>query len=111
MIKFMKAKIRIKKGDTVKILNGEDKGKTGRVLVVNAEKGRAIVEGANLVSKHTKPNATHPQGGIVKQEAAIHLSNLMLLDSKGVASKIVINKDEKTGKSIRVSKKSGEVIK
>jgi len=107
----MKAKIRIKKGDTVKILNGEDKGKTGRVLVVNAEKGRAIVEGANLVSKHTKPNATHPQGGIVKQEAAIHLSNLMLLDSKGVASKIVINKDEKTGKSIRVSKKSGEVIK
>ena len=107
----MKAKIRIKKGDTVKVLSGEDKGKSGRVLMVDAEKGRAIVEGANLVSKHTKPNATHPQGGIIKQEAPIHLSNLMLVDSKGVASKIVIKKDEKTGKSTRVSKKSGEVIK
>lgn len=111
MIKFMKTKIRIKKGDTIKVLSGEDKGKTGRVLKVDAEKGRAIVEGANLVSKHTKPNATHPQGGIIKQEAPIHLSNLMLIDAKGVASKIVNKKDEKTGKSIRVSKKSGEVIK
>ena len=107
----MKAKIRIKKGDTVKVLTGEDKGKSGRVLVVDAEKGRAIVEGTNLVSKHTKPNATHPQGGIIKQESPIHLSNLMLVDSKGVASKIVIKKDEKSGKSTRVSKKSGEVIK
>ncbi len=107
----MKAKLRIKKGDTVKVLGGDDKGKTGRVLMVDAVKGRAIVEGANLVSKHTKPNAAHPQGGIIKQEAPIHTSNLMLLDSKGVASKIVIKKDEKTGKSIRVSKKSGEVIK
>lgn len=107
----MKTKIRIKKGDTVKILTGEDKGKTGRVLKVDAESSRAIVEGANMVSKHTKPNATHPQGGIIKQEAPIHLSNLMLADAKGVASKIVIKKDEKTGKSIRVSKKSGEVIK
>jgi large subunit ribosomal protein L24 len=111
MIKFMKAKLRIKKGDTVKVLSGEDKGKTGRVLMVDAVKGRAIVEGANLVSKHTKPNAAHPQGGIIKQEAPIHTSNLMLLDSKGVASRIVVKKDEKTGKSIRVSKKSGEVIK
>ncbi len=107
----MKTKIRIKKGDTVKVLTGEDKGKSGRVLIVDAEKGRAIVEGTNLVSKHTKPNATHPQGGIIKQESPIHLSNLMLVDSKGVASKIVIKKDEKTGKSTRVSKKSGEVIK
>lgn len=107
----MKAKLRIKKGDTVKVLSGEDKGKTGRVLMVDAVKGRAIVEGANLVSKHTKPNAAHPQGGIIKQEAPIHTSNLMLLDSKGVASRIVVKKDEKTGKSIRVSKKSGEVIK
>ncbi|RLD39301.1 MAG: 50S ribosomal protein L24 [Bacteroidetes bacterium] len=107
----MKAKIRIKKGDTVKVLSGEDKGKSGRVLIVDAAKGRAIVEGTNMVSKHTKPNATHPQGGIIKQEAPIHLSNLMLVDAKGVASKIVIKKDEKTGKSIRVSKKSGEVIK
>lgn len=107
----MKAKIRIKKGDTVKVLTGEDKGKTGRILKVDAESSRAIVEGANLVSKHTKPNATHPQGGIIKQEASIHVSNIMLVDTKGIASKIVIKKDEKTGKAIRVSKKSGEVIK
>jgi len=107
----MKAKLRIKKGDTVKVLTGEDKGQTGRVLRVDTEKGRAIVEGINLVSKHTKPNAAHPQGGIIKQEAPIHVSNLMLVDAKGVAGRIVIKKDEKTGKSIRVSKKSGEVIK
>lgn len=111
MIKFMKAKIRIKKGDTVKVLTGENKGQTGRVLKVDTEKSKAIVEGINLVSKHTKPNAAHPQGGIIKKEAPIHLSNIMLTDAKGVASKIVVKKDEKTGKSIRVSKKSGEVIK
>lgn len=104
-------KIRIKKGDTVKVLTGEDKGQTGRVLKVDTETSRAIVEGINLISKHTKPNAAHPQGGIIKQEAPVHVSNLMLVDAKGVASKVVIKKDEKSGKSIRVSKKSGEVIK
>jgi large subunit ribosomal protein L24 len=107
----MKAKLRIKKGDTVKVLTGENKGQTGRVLKVDTENSKAIVEGINLVSKHTKPNAAHPQGGIIKKEAPIHLSNIMLTDAKGVASKIVMKKDEKTGKSIRVSKKSGEVIK
>ncbi|HAG16451.1 MAG TPA: 50S ribosomal protein L24 [Bacteroidales bacterium] len=107
----MKAKLNIKKGDTVKVLTGEDKSKTGRVLKVDTEKGRAIVEGINMASKHTKPNTAHPQGGIFKQEAPIHVSNLMLVDAKGVASKVAIKKDEKTGKSIRVSKKSGEVIK
>lgn len=107
----MKTKIRIKKGDTVKVLTGEDKSKTGRVLKVDTEKGKAIVEGINLVSKHTKPNAAHPQGGIIKQEAPVHVSNLMLVDAKGVASRINVKKDEKSGKSIRVSKKSGEVIK
>jgi len=111
MIKFMKAKLRIKKGDTVKVLTGEDKGQSGRVLKVDTDTAKAIVEGINLVSKHTKPNASHPQGGIIKQEAPIHVSNLMLVDAKGAASKIVMKKDEKTGKSIRVSKKSGEVIK
>ncbi|MBN2237818.1 MAG: 50S ribosomal protein L24 [Bacteroidales bacterium] len=103
--------MRIKKGDTVKVLTGEDKGQTGRVLKVDTETSRAIVEGINLISKHTKPNAAHPQGGIIKQEAPVHVSNLMLVDAKGVASKVVIKKDEKSGKSIRVSKKSGEVIK
>jgi len=104
-------KLRIKKGDTVKVISGESKGKQGRVLRVDAAKGRAVVEGANLIKKHTKPNADNPQGGIIEQEAAIHMSNLMIVDSKGNATKVGKRKDEKTGKSVRFSKKSGEVIK
>lgn len=104
-------KLHVKKGDTVKVLVGDDKGKTGKVLFVDTEKMRASVEGVNLVSKHTKPNAKNPQGGIVKKEATMHVSNLMLVDSKGVASRIGRKKDEKTAKSVRYSKKSGEVIK
>jgi large subunit ribosomal protein L24 len=104
-------KLNIKKGDTVKVISGESKGKQGRVLRIDAEKGRAVVEGANLIKKHTKPNADNPQGGIIEQEAAIHMSNLMIVDSKGNATKIGKRIDEKTGKSVRFSKKSGEVIK
>ena len=74
-------KLNIKKGDTVKVISGESKGKQGRVLRIDAEKGRAVVEGANLIKKHTKPNADNPQGGIIEQEAAIHMSNLMIVDS------------------------------
>jgi len=107
----MSKKINIKKGDTVKVISGESKGKQGRVLRIDAEKGRAVVEGANLMKKHTKPNADNPQGGIIEQEAALHLSNLMLVDAKGNATRIGKKKDEKTGKSVRFSKKSGEVIK
>ncbi len=107
----MSVKINIKKGDTVKVISGESKGKQGRVLRVNAETSRAVVEGANLVKKHTKPNTKSPQGGIIEQEAPIHISNLMIVDSKGNATRVGRKKDEKTGKSVRFSKKSGEVIK
>ena len=76
------SKLHIKKGDIVYVNAGEDKGKTGRVLEVNVEKQRAIVEGVNIVSKHTKPNAKNPQGGIEKKEAPVHISNLNLVDPK-----------------------------
>jgi len=102
-------KLHIKKGDTVKVLSGADNGKTGKIINVDREKGRAFVEGVNLVSKHTKPSAANPQGGIVKREASVHISNLMVVDSKGQASRIgrKLNKD---GKLVRYSKKSGEVL-
>ncbi|MBD5397226.1 MAG: 50S ribosomal protein L24 [Bacteroidales bacterium] len=104
-------KLHIKKGDTVKVLAGDDKGQQGKVLQVDVEKQRAKVEGLNMVSRHTKPNSKNPQGGIVKKEAGIHISNLMVVDSKGNATRIGRRKDEKTNKSVRYSKKSGEVIK
>lgn len=104
-------KLHIKKNDTVIVLAGEDKGKTGKVLKVLVEKQRAIVEGINIVSKSTKPSAKNPQGGIVKQEASIHISNLSLIDPKsGKATRISIKKTE-DGKKIRIAKKSGEEIK
>ena len=103
-------KFHIRKGDTVFVNAGNDKGKTGKVLEVLREKDRVVVEGITMVSKHTKPNAQHPQGGIIKQEAAIHISNVQLLDPKTsaptrVAMKVV------DGKKVRVAKKSGEEIK
>ena len=103
-------KMNIKKGDTVYVNAGNDKGKTGKVLSVNPSKDRAIVEGINLVSKHTKPNAQNPQGGIIKQEAGIHVSNLNLIDPESgkptrVGHKMVGDK------KIRYAKKSGEEIK
>ncbi|MBN2638135.1 MAG: 50S ribosomal protein L24 [Bacteroidales bacterium] len=101
----------IKKGDNVMVIAGNDKGRSGRVLEVIAEKSRAIVEGVNLVSKHTKPNATHPNGGIVKKEAPVHISNLKLIDGSGNPTRVGRKRDEKDGKSVRYSKKSGEVIK
>ncbi len=103
-------KIHIKKGDNVKVLSGEDKGRTGKVLKVEVSKYRAIVEGINMVSKHTKPNAKSPQGGIVKKEASVHISNLMLVDAKGVASRIGRRLNDKE-KLVRYSKKTGEEIK
>ncbi len=104
-------KLHVKKGDTVKVIAGDDKGRTGKVLVVYPEKYRAIVEGLNKVKKHTKPSPKNTQGGIIEQEAPIHLSNLMVLDSKGNATKIGRRIDEKTNKLVRYSKKTGEVIK
>ncbi len=104
-------KLKIKKNDTVKVISGEDKGQQGRVLKVDVEKERAIVEGINLASKHSKPTSKNPQGGIVKREAPIHISNLMLVDGKGNATKVGKKPDEKSGKMVRYSKKTGEVIK
>lgn len=103
-------KLHVKKGDTVMVIAGEGKGKTGKVLKVYPEKNRAIVEGRNVNKKHTKPNAKNTQGGIVEQEAPIHISNLMLVEGK-TPTRIGRRIDEKTGKLVRYSKKSGEEIK
>ena len=107
----MSTKLHIKKGDTVYVNAGDNKGQQGKVLEVLVEKQRAIVEGVNMVSKHTKPNAANPQGGIVKQEAPIHISNLQPLDPKtGKPTRVGRKKNEK-GKLVRVAVKSGEEIK
>lgn len=103
-------KIHIKKGDTVKVLSGEDKGRTGKVLKVEVSKYRAFVEGVNMVLKHSKPSAKNPQGGIIKKEASVHISNLMVVDAKGVASRIGRRLNDKN-KLVRYSKKTGEEIK
>lgn len=102
-------KLHIKKGDTVYVNTGEDRGKTGKVLQVLVKKQRAIVEGLNMVSKHTKPNAKNTQGGIVKQEAPIHISNLQLVED-GKPIRIGRRLNDK-GKLVRYSKKSNEEIK
>jgi len=104
------AKFHIKKDDTVRVIAGENKGSEGKVLEVYPDKNKALVEGVNIVKRHTKPNATYPNGGIIEQEAPIHLSNLMLIDPKSgeptrVGRKVV------DGKLVRYAKKSGEVIK
>ena len=105
------SKLHIKKDDTVIVLAGEDKGKTGKVLKVLVEKNRAIVEGVNIVSKSAKPSAKNPQGGIVKMEAPIHISNLSLIDPKsGKATRVAAKKTD-DGKKVRIAKKSGEEIK
>ena len=106
-----RVKIKIKKNDIVKIMAGASKGKEGKVIKVYRKKYRAIVEGANMVSKHSKPNAANPQGGIIKQEAAIHISNLMLIDSKSGSTTRIGRKRDEEGKIVRYSKKSGEIIK
>jgi len=107
----MTQKLHIKKGDTVYVNAGESKGQQGRVLEILKKKNRAIVEGVNMISKHQKPNAAHPQGGIIKQEAGIHISNLMLVDPKtGKPTRIGRKKNEE-GKLVRYAKKSGEDIK
>ncbi len=105
-------KIKIIKNDTVLVTTGNSKGVKGKVIKVFPKENKAVVEGVNLVSKHTKPNAANPQGGIIKQEAKIHISNLMLIDPKsGNPTKVGRERDEKTGKLVRVVKKTGEVIK
>lgn len=107
----MQKKLHIKKGDTVQVITGESKGVQGRVLEVIRSKDRAIVEGVNMVSKHTKPNAEQPNGGIVKKEGPVHISNLMLIDpSSGEPTRIGRRRND-DGKLVRYAKKSGEEIK
>ena len=105
------AKLKIKKGDTVKVVAGDDKGKQGRVLSVNKITLRAIVEGINMATKHTKPTAKNTKGGIIHQEASVHVSNLMLVDAQGNVTRVGRRIDETTNKIVRYSKKSGEAIK
>ena len=107
----MQKKLHIKKGDTVVVITGNDKGQKGRVLEVIRKTDRAIVEGVNLIKKHTKPNAETPQGGIVEKEASIHISNLMLVDPKSGEATRIGRKLDDNGKLVRISKKSGEEIK
>ena len=106
-----KQKLHIKKGDNVMVIAGDSRGQQGKVLILDAKKAKSIVENINLVSKHTKPNAKSPQGGIVKKEAGVHVSNLKVIDSTGKPTRVGRRVDEKTGKVVRYSKKSGEVIK
>jgi large subunit ribosomal protein L24 len=107
----MQKRLHIKKGDTVMVIAGNSKGQQGKVLVIDTDKGRAIVEGVNLISKHTKPNAENPKGGIVKKEASINASNLKIVDGSGKPTRVGRKLDEKTNKIVRYSKKTGEVIK
>jgi large subunit ribosomal protein L24 len=104
-------KLHIKKGDTVYVISGESKGQQGRVLEVQRSKDRAIVEGVNLISKHQKPNAEHPQGGIIKKEAGVHISNLMAVDPKSGKPTRIGRRRNSEGKLVRFAKKSGEEIK
>ncbi len=107
----MQKKLHIKKGDTVFVNAGENKGRQGRVLEVIRKTDRAIVEGINLVSKHTKPNAKSPQGGIIKKEAPVHISNLMLVDPSTGKPTRIGRKSTGESRLVRYSKKSGEEIK
>ena len=107
----MQRKFHIKKGDLVIVNSGESRGLQGKVLDLFVKKETAIVEGVNLVSKHTKPNAKHPQGGIVKKEAPVHISNLVLVDPTSGKGTRVGRKLNENGELVRYSKKSGEEIK
>ncbi|MCL6264965.1 50S ribosomal protein L24 [Flagellimonas myxillae] len=102
-------KLKIKTGDTVRVITGDHKGTEGKVLQVDREKNKAIVEGVNMVSKHEKPSAKNPQGGIVKKEASIHISNLSLIDPKS-GETTRVGYEVRDGKKERLAKKSNEVI-
>jgi len=107
----MQKKLHIKKGDTVTVIAGESKGQKGRVLEVDRDKNKALVEGVNLVSKHTKPNSKAQQGGNIKKEAPVHISNLMAIDpASGKPTRVGRRLNEKN-KLVRYAKKSGEEIK
>lgn len=105
------AKLKIRKGDLVKVIAGDSKGQQGKIQEVLVEKNRVIIEGVNLVSKHTKPSAATPNGGIIKKEAALHISNVQLVDPKSGKTTRVGRKLNADGKLVRVAKISGEEIK
>lgn len=105
----MSSKYHIKVGDNVKVLSGEERGNTGKIVEILKKKNRAIVEGLNMVKVHKKPSAQNPQGSIEEKEAGIHISNLMVVDSKGNGSRIGRKKNTE-GKTVRYSKKTGEEI-
>jgi large subunit ribosomal protein L24 len=107
------SRIRIKKNDTVKVIAGKDKGKTGRVLEVDREKGRVLVEGVGMIKRHTRPNpAKQVKGGIAEREAAIHISNVMVATSGGVATRVGFKVDTVGGKArrVRIARKTGETL-
>ena len=105
------SKLHIKKGDTVMVISGEDKGHSGRVLEVLVKEQRAIVEGLNMIKKHAKPSAKNPQGGIISKEASIHISNLNVVDPKTRKATRIGRRLNENGKLVRYAKKSGEEIK
>ncbi len=100
-------KLKIKTGDTVKVVAGDHKGEEGKIVKIFIDKNKAIVEGVNMISKHTKPSADNPQGGIVKREAALHISNLMLVEN-GATTRVGYRMEG--DKKVRFSKKSKEVL-
>ncbi len=104
-------KLKLRKGDTVKVIAGDDKGKSGKVLEIQALKNRAVVEGISIVTKHTKPSAGKPEGGIKKTEGTINLSNLMLVDPASGKPTRVGRKKDAEGNLQRFAKKTGEIIK
>jgi large subunit ribosomal protein L24 len=104
------SKLKLKKGDTVRVISGEARGKEGKIVSIDTKKMRAIVEGVNMISKHAKPNAQQPNGGIVKQEGSIHVSNLMFVEG-GKTVRLGKKLDDKTKKLVRISKKTKEVVK
>lgn len=105
-----KKKLHVKTGDTVKVIAGDERGKTGRITSVLTDKNKVVIEGLNLVTKHTKPSAKNPQGGISKVEAPIHASNVTLVDPKTGERTKTANRKNSAGKTERYSKKTGEVI-
>lgn len=104
------SKLKLKKGDTVRVISGEARGQEGKIIFIDTKKSRVLVEGVNMISKHTKPNAKSPNGGITKQEGSIHISNLMFVEG-GKTVRVGRQIDEKSKKVVRISKKSKEVIK
>ncbi|TAE36992.1 MAG: 50S ribosomal protein L24 [Sphingobacteriales bacterium] len=109
--KTTQLKLKIRKGDLVKVIAGDSKGQQGKISQVILKDNRAVVEGVNMVSKHTKPNAANPNGGIIKKEAALHVSNLMLIDPKSGKPTRVGKIKNAAGKSVRMAKITGEEIK